>query len=214
MKFTPEKCRIPDEPNRPFIDSQEIWDFINNTKSTPERVHEIIQKSLDKNRLTMEETAVLVNTTDPALVEEIKEGARELKRRIYGNRIVLFAPLYVGNYCINNCKYCGFRSSNKEQVRTTLTDEELVRNVEALEDDGQKRLILVYGESPKYSPEYIAHTVKVTYATKKGKGSIRRVNINAAPLDVEGFRVVKEAGIGTYQIFQETYCPEIGRAHV
>ena len=139
MKFNPEKCRIPDEPNRPFIDSQEIWDFINNTKSTPERVHEIIQKSLDKNRLTMEETAVLVNTTAPALVEEIKEGARELKRRIYGNRIVLFAPLYVGNYCVNNCVYCGFRSSNKEQVRTTLTDEELVRNVEALEDDGQKR---------------------------------------------------------------------------
>ena len=184
MQFHPEKCRIPDEPNRPFISSEEIWDYINNTKSTPERVHEIIQKSLDKNRLTMEETAVLVNTTDPALVEEIKEGARELKRRIYGNRIVLFAPLYVGNYCVNNCVYCGFRSSNKEQIRTTLTDEELIRNVEALEDDGQKRLILVYGESPKYSPEYIAHTVKVTYATKKGKGSIRRVNINAAPLDV------------------------------
>ena len=209
MKFNPEKCRIPDEVGRPFIDSQEIWDYINNTVSTPERVRSIIRKSLDKQRLTMEETAVLVNTTDPALVEEIKEGARELKRRVYGNRIVLFAPLYVGNYCVNNCKYCGFRSSNREQVRTTLTDEELVRNVEALEEDGQKRLILVYGESPKYSPEFIAHTVKVTYATKKGNGSIRRVNINAAPLDVEGFRVVKEAGIGTYQIFQETYCPEI-----
>ena len=209
MKFNPEKCRIPDEVGRPFIDSQEIWDYINNTVSTPERVRSIIRKSLDKQRLTMEETAVLVNTTDPALVEEIKEGARELKRRVYGNRIVLFAPLYVGNYCVNNCKYCGFRSSNREQVRTTLTDEELVRNVEALEEDGQKRLILVYGESPKYSPEFIAHTVRVTYATKKGNGSIRRVNINAAPLDVEGFRVVKEAGIGTYQIFQETYCPEI-----
>ena len=165
MQFHPEKCRIPDEPNRPFISSEEIWDYINNTKSTPERVHEIIQKSLDKNRLTMEETAVLVNTTDPGLVEEIKEGARELKRSIYGNRIVLFAPLYVGNYCVNNCKYCGFRSSNKQQVRTTLTDEELVRNVEALEEDGQKRLILVYGESPKSSPADIAHTVKVTDAT-------------------------------------------------
>ena len=208
MQFHPEKCRIPDEIGKPFIDVDEIWDYINQTESTPERVRAIIQKSLDKNRLTLEETAVLVNTTDPALVEEIKEGARELKRRIYGNRIVLFAPLYVGNYCVNNCKYCGFRSTNKEQVRTTLTDEELVRSVEALEEDGQKRLILVYGESPKYSPEYIAHTVKITYATKKGNGSIRRVNINAAPLDVEGFRTVKEAGIGTYQIFQETYHPE------
>ncbi len=103
MQFHPEKCRIPDEPNRPFISSEEIWDYINTTKSPPERVYEIIQKSLDKNRLTMEETAVLVNTTDPALVEEIKEGARELKRRIYGNRIVLFAPLYVRNCCVNNC---------------------------------------------------------------------------------------------------------------
>ena len=98
MQFNPEKCRIPDEIGRPFIDPDEIWDFINNTQSTPERVRAIIQKSLDKNRLTLEETAVLINTTDPALVEEIKEGARELKRRIYGNRIVLFAPLYVGNY--------------------------------------------------------------------------------------------------------------------
>ena len=97
MKFNPEKCRIPDEIGKPFIDEQEIWDYINHTESTPERVRSIIQKSLDKNRLTMEETAVLINTTDPVLVEEIKEGARELKRRIYGNRIVLFAPLYVGN---------------------------------------------------------------------------------------------------------------------
>ena len=208
MKFNPEKCRIPDEIGKPFIDPEEIWDFINNTKSTPERVRALIQKSLNKERLTMEETAVLVNTTDPALVEEIKEGARELKRRIYGNRIVLFAPLYVGNYCVNNCKYCGFRSSNHEQVRTTLTDEEFVHNIEALEDDGQKRLILVYGESPKYSPEFIAHTTRLAYSVHKGNGSIRRVNINAAPLDVEGFRIVKEAGIGTYQIFQETYHPE------
>jgi len=208
MQFHPEKCRIPDEIGKPFIDVDELWDYINNTESTPERVHEIIQKSLDKNRLTLEETAVLINTTDPALVEEIKEGARELKRRIYGNRIVLFAPLYVGNHCINNCTYCGFRSSNRDQVRATLSDEELVHNVEALEEDGQKRLILVYGESPIYSPEYIAHTVNITYNTKKNNGSIRRVNINAAPLDVEGFRTVKEAGIGTYQIFQETYHPE------
>ena len=208
MQFHPEKCRIPDERMKPFIDVDEIWDLINNTVSTPERVRAIIQKSLDKNRLTLEETAVLINATDPALVEEIKEGARELKRRVYGNRIVLFAPLYVGNHCINNCSYCGFKVSNKSQVRKTLTDAELISNVEALEDDGQKRLILVYGEHPQYSPEYIAHTVGLTYATRKGNGSIRRVNINAAPLDIEGFRVVKEAGIGTYQIFQETYHPE------
>ena len=208
MKFTPEKCRIPDERMQPFIDPEEIWDLINNTESTPERVRELIAKSLSKQRLTMEETAVLLNTTDPTLIEEIKEGARQLKRLVYGNRIVLFAPLYVGNKCINNCQYCGFRSTNKEQVRTTLSDQELLNEVEALEETGQKRLILVYGEHPHYSPEFIAHTAKLVYTVKKNHGEIRRVNVNAAPLDIEGFKIVKEAGIGTYQIFQETYNPE------
>ncbi len=208
MKFTPEKCRIPDERMKPFIDPEEIWDLINNTKSTPERVRELIAKSLNKQRLTMEETAVLINTTDPALVEEIKEGARELKRLVYGNRIVLFAPLYVGNNCINNCQYCGFRVSNKEQIRATLSDQELIDEVEALEETGQKRLILVYGEHPTYSPEFIANNVRLVYNVKKKHGEIRRVNINAAPLEIEGFKTVKAAGIGTYQIFQETYNPD------
>jgi len=208
MKFTPEKCSIPDERMKPFIDPEEIWALINNTVSTPERVRQLIAKSLDKKRLSMEETAVLINTSDPELVEEIKEGARELKRRVYGNRIVLFAPLYVGNRCMNNCQYCGFRVTNKEQIRATLSDQELVNEVEALEDTGQKRIILVYGEHKDYSPEFIAHTVDVVYGVKKGNGEIRRVNINAAPLEIEGFKVVKASGIGTYQIFQETYNPE------
>ncbi|HAH57828.1 MAG: [FeFe] hydrogenase H-cluster radical SAM maturase HydG [Lentimicrobium sp.] len=208
MIFNPEKCRIPDQRMVPFIDPEEIWDIINNTKADKTRVREVIQKSLDKQRLTMEETAVLINADDPELIEAIKEGARELKKKVYGNRIVLFAPLYVGNKCTNNCKYCGFRASNKEAIRKTLNDAELVREVEALEDHGQKRLILVYGEHPEYSPEYIAHTVETVYGVKKGPGEIRRVNINAAPLDIEGFRTVKKAGIGTYQIFQETYHPE------
>jgi len=208
MKFTPEKYRIPDERMKPFIDTDEIWEFINNAKPTKERVREIIAKSLDKNRLNLEEVAILVNTTDPELVEEILQGARTLKERVYGNRIVLFAPLYIGNKCTNNCKYCGFRSSNKEAVRMTLSDEEIVREVEALEENGQKRLILVYGEHAHYSPEYIAHTVKLVYGIKKNNGEIRRVNINAAPLDMDGFKVVKDAGIGTYQVFQETYHPE------
>jgi len=161
MIFTPEKCRIPDQRMKNFIDPDEIWDYINNTKADKARVTDIIAKSLDKKRLTLEETAVLINATDPELIEQIKEGARELKKRIYGNRIVLFAPLYIGNKCINNCQYCGFRTSNKDQVRKTLSDQELVKTVENLEDTGQKRLILVYGEHPDYSPEYIAHTVDV-----------------------------------------------------
>ncbi|MGI6048231.1 MAG: [FeFe] hydrogenase H-cluster radical SAM maturase HydG [Petrimonas sp.] len=205
MKFTPEIYKIPDVPMQSFIDADEIWDYINNTVSTPERVQEVIAKSLEKKRLNLEEVAVLINADDKESINAIKEGAKELKQRIYGNRIVLFAPLYVGNKCSNNCTYCGFKASNKDAVRKTLTHEELIQEIEALEDIGQKRLILVYGEHAQYSPEFIAETVKVAYSVKKGNGEIRRVNINAAPLEIEGFRTVKEAGIGTFQVFQETY---------
>jgi len=208
MKFSPEKLSIPDQRMKPFIDPDEIWNLINNTKPEKQRVRDVIAKSLDKQRLTLEETAVLINAVGSGLADEIKEGARELKQKVYGNRIVLFAPLYVGNRCVNNCKYCGFRASNLEAIRKTLSDSEIVTEVEALEDNGQKRLILVYGEHPDYSPEYIAHTVKLVYGVKKGHGEIRRVNINAAPLDIEGFRTVGASGIGTYQVFQETYHPE------
>lgn len=208
MRFSPEKLSIPDQRMKPFIDPDEIWNFIHNSRPDKIRVREVIAKSLGKNRLTMEETAVLVNAVGTDLVDEIRQGARELKENVYGNRIVLFAPLYIGNRCTNNCQYCGFRVSNREAVRKTLSDDEIIAEVEALEDNGQKRLILVYGEHPDYSAEYIAHTVKLVYGIKKGHGEIRRVNINAAPFDIEGFRTVGESGIGTYQIFQETYHPE------
>lgn len=208
MKFNPEKYKIADERMKPFIDPDEIWEYIHTTVSTKARVQEIISKSLAKQRLNLEEVAVLLNTNDPEQIEEIKEGARTLKRTIYGNRIVLFAPLYIGNWCTNNCTYCGFRTSNTHEIRKTLTDKEIVDEITALEDDGQKRLILVYGEHPLYSPEFIAHSVKLAYTVKKGNGEIRRVNINAAPLEIDGFKTVKASGIGTYQVFQETYHPE------
>jgi 2-iminoacetate synthase len=204
MIFNPQKYALSDEPMKPFIDDLEIFAILSNTVSTPEKVQEVIQKSLSKKRLSLEETAILINATD-SQISEIKQGAKRLKKEVYGDRIVLFAPLYVGNYCVNNCKYCGFKASNKKAVRKTLSEEELIKNVEALEENGQKRLILVYGEHPSYSADYIADTVRTVYKVKKGNGEIRRVNVNAAPLDLEGFRKVKEAGIGTYQIFQETY---------
>ncbi|MCU0370846.1 MAG: [FeFe] hydrogenase H-cluster radical SAM maturase HydG [Bacteroidales bacterium] len=209
MKFQPQPYNIPDERMQPFIDPDEIGGLLARISPTPESVREVLQKSLSKNRLTLEETAILVSTVQPDLVEEIKAAARKLKKEVYGDRIVLFAPLYVGNFCTNNCKYCGFAASNKKALRKTLTHEELIQNVEALEENGQKRLILVYGEHPSYSPDYIADTVRTVYKVKRGRGEIRRVNINAAPLDIEGFKKVKEAGIGTYQVFQETYHPEI-----
>ena len=205
MIYDPQVYAIEDRAMVPFISEKEIEKTLKGAQPTRELVREIIAKSLNKKRLTMEETALLVNATDPELVEEIKAGARKLKEQVYGKRIVLFAPLYVGNLCINNCEYCGFRASNKSQKRTTLTHQELISEVEMLEDMGQKRLILVYGEHPKYTPEFIADTVQTVYKVKKGNGEIRRVNINAAPLDIQGFKTVLDAGIGTYQVFQETY---------
>jgi 2-iminoacetate synthase len=191
MQFKPEQYKIKDERMKPFIDSEEILNYLKDTKATKERVREVIAKSLAKNRLTLEETAILLNADDPELIEEIKQGAKDLKEKVYGNRIVLFAPLYVGNKCMNNCTYCGFKASNKEAIRKTLNDNELREEVEALEDNGQKRLILVYGEHTDYSPEFIAQSVETVYKVKKGNGEIRRVNINAAPLDIEGFKIVK-----------------------
>jgi 2-iminoacetate synthase len=208
MIYHPEQYSIKDERMKPFIDPDEIWDFINNTKATPERVREVIDKSLNKHRLSLEETAVLINAQEPELIEMIKEGARTIKERVYGNRIVLFAPLYIGNYCTNDCAYCGYKVTNKKIKRTTLNKQEIIDQVTALEDAGHKRLILVYGEHPAYSPKFIADSVKTVYGVTSKNGEIRRVNINAAPQDIEGFRTVKEAGIGTYQIFQETYDPK------
>jgi len=208
MIYNPQKYNIKDEPMKPFIDSDEIWNILNNTKATKERVREIIAKSLDKNRLSLEETSVLLNAKEPELIEEIKEGARTLKEKVYGHRIVLFAPLYIGNMCTNNCAYCGFKASNKSIKRVTLNKQELINQTVALENTGQKRLILVYGEHPKYNPEFIAESVRTVYGVKSGNGEIRRVNINAAPQTIEGFKIVKESEIGTYQVFQETYHPE------
>lgn len=205
MIYNPEKYSIPDERMVSFIDPDEIWHALNNANTDKSRVRDIIQASLNKKRLSLQETADLLMTTDPELIEEILEGARQLKEKVYGERIVLFAPLYVGDLCTNNCLYCGFRASNKEIKRVTLDFGELEKETLALIDQGHKRLILVYGEHPKYSAQFIHDTVKVVYATKHQNGEIRRVNINAAPFDIEGFRIIKDAGIGTYQIFQETY---------
>ncbi|MCB5246823.1 MAG: [FeFe] hydrogenase H-cluster radical SAM maturase HydG [Candidatus Cloacimonetes bacterium] len=203
---------INTEGVKSFIPTATIEALIESQKNAPEsRIREIIAKSLDKNRLEPEETAALLSVTDLELKQLILEGAHELKERIYGNRIVLFAPLYVGNECVNDCVYCGFRISNKECLRATLSHEQLVRETQSLVERGHKRLIMVYGEHPKYSPEFIAETVQTVYATKYKKGEIRRVNINAAPVDIEGFRTVKSVGIGTYQIFQETYHEETYR---
>ncbi len=194
------------ESEKTFIPEDEIFELLETTKNPDSvRVREILEKSLNKNRLEPEEVATLLNVEDKDLLEEIFHAARTLKERIYGNRIVLFAPLYIGNDCVNDCVYCGFRTSNPEVYRKTLTFDELRNEVKALVSKGHKRLIVVYGEHPRYSPEFIAETIRIIYDTKVGNGEIRRVNVNAAPQTVEGYKIIKEAGIGTFQIFQETY---------
>lgn len=188
-----------------FIDEACINGLLKGKKPDSKRVREIIAKSLAKEALSVAETAELLLADSPELIEEIFAAARELKKNVYGNRIVLFAPLYIGNKCVNDCTYCAFKRSNTYAIRRTLTEDEIRQQVISLENNGHKRLILVFGEHQAYDAEFIAKSVRAVYETKAGHGEIRRVNINAAPLDHEGYAIVKAAGIGTYQIFHETY---------
>ena len=188
-----------------FIDDDFLTKLLTGPQPSRSRIQEIISKSLAKEALTVEETADLLHADDPETVESIFAAARQLKTQVYGNRIVLFAPLYIGNACVNDCLYCAFRCSNQQAVRRTLTTTEIRQQVEALENVGHKRLIMVFGEHPQYNADYIADCVREVYDTRVGHGEIRRVNINAAPMDHDGYRKIKAAGIGTYQIFQETY---------
>ena len=198
-----------------FIDESTINGYLTNSAGNDaERLEAIIAKSHAKQALNLEETSFLINTDQPELVEKIFEAARQLKRDVYGRRIVLFAPLYVGSRCINDCSYCSFRRSNPTATRRTLSEPELKQQVSCLLDEGHKRLIMVYGEHAAYDADFIAETVRQAYSVQKGLDSIRRININAAPLDTEGFKKVHAAGIGTYQIFMETYHHETyGRVH-
>ncbi len=191
---------------RDFINDNELTELLAQKEPDAAEVRAIIQKSLNKEPLNLVETASLLNTKDKELIGEIFEAARTLKRTVYGNRIVLFAPFYIGNKCVNDCKYCAFRSSNHEQIRRTLTPEEIDAEVRRLERVGHKRLIIVFGESPLYDAEFIAGCVEQIYKIKEGHGGeIRRLNVNAAPMDIASYKRIKAAGIGTYQIFQETY---------
>jgi 2-iminoacetate synthase len=188
-----------------FIDDRRIEETLAAARPEPARVREVLAKALAKQRLEPAEAAALLAIEDRALWQEVFAAARKLKNDVYGNRIVLFAPLYVGDKCINNCAYCGFKCSNREVVRKTLSDDELRSELVALEGQGHKRLILVWGEHPDYSADEMARVVHLAYSTKARRGEIRRVNVNAAPLDVDGYRAMKAAGIGTYQVFQESY---------
>jgi 2-iminoacetate synthase len=200
------------EGGKDFIDDEKLRLLLERHKNPDrEQVRDILSKSLSLQRLEPHETATLLGIQDEDVWQEVFETAPLIKERVYGPRIVTFAPLYCSNLCVNSCVYCGFRSENRETTRRKLSLDEVRRETEALVSLGHKRLIVVYGEHPESDVGYIADTIRTVYDTKVGRGEIRRVNINAAPQSVENFRILKDVGIGTYQVFQETYHHETYR---
>src|SRR6056297_1805103 len=166
---------------RDFIDEELIWrELAAQSDPSPSRVGEIIAKSRELERLDPDETAALLNCEDPELWEEMYTAGLEIKQHVYGRRIVTFAPLYISNYCVNNCAYCGFRRENTSVERKCLSAEELRQETLALIRKGHKRLIMVYGEHPKTGADFIADTLRTVYSVKEGAGEIRRANVNAA----------------------------------
>jgi len=204
-----------------FIDEDEIFKNIaENSNPDTARIREILQKSLAIERLEPEETAALLSVEDESLLNEMQETAKEVKKRVYDNRIVFFAPLYMSNYCVNNCSYCGFRCTNKAEQRKTLTTEEIKAETRAMVNEGHKRMISVYGEHPKSDINYMCDSLKAVYSVQEkapngpGYGSIRRINVNAPPMSIDELKQLKDVGIGTYQVFQETYHkPTYRRVH-
>ena len=166
----------------------------------------ITDKARQAQGLTPEETAVLLQSTDDEVLHAIYRAAREVKEKIYGKRLVFFAPLYISNYCVNGCAYCGYRRDSKVIKRRRLSQEEVRLEVFSLEEMGHKRLAVEAGEDPVQCPiEYVLDTIKTIYSVKEKTGSIRRVNVNIAATTVENYRKLKDVGIGTYILFQETY---------
>ena len=200
-----KKSNIADE----FIDDSEILetlDYASKNKNNRELIESLIERAKDCKGLSHREAAVLLECELEDENEKMFKLAREIKQKFYGNRIVMFAPLYLSNYCINGCVYCPYHFKNKTISRKKLTQEDIKREVIALQDMGHKRLALETGEDPVNNPiEYVLESIKTIYGIKHKNGAIRRVNVNIAATTVENYRKLKDAGIGTYILFQETY---------
>ncbi|MBC8546005.1 [FeFe] hydrogenase H-cluster radical SAM maturase HydG [Clostridiaceae bacterium NSJ-31] len=192
-----------------FISDEEIQDtlaYAQAHKNDRALVETLLNRAADCKGLSHREAAVLLECDEPDLVERMYHLAEEIKQKFYGNRIVMFAPLYLSNYCVNGCRYCPYHGQNKHIARKQLSQEEIVKEVIALQDMGHKRLALETGEDPVRCPiEYVLESIKTIYGIKHKNGAIRRVNVNIAATTVENYRKLKEAGIGTYILFQETY---------
>ena len=195
-----------------FISHEEILDtlaYAQENKSNEKLIDAILEKAKLRKGLSHREASVLLACEMPDKIQQIYALAEQLKKDFYGNRIVMFAPLYLSNYCVNGCVYCPYHAKNKHIARKKLTQEEIVKEVMALQDMGHKRLALAAGEDPVNNPiEYILECIKTIYSIQHKNGAIRRVNVNIAATTVEEYRTLKEAGIGTYILFQETYHKE------
>ena len=202
------KSLIADE----FINHQEILDtlaYADQHKDDLALVDEILQKAEARKGLSHRDASVLLACEDPERLQRMYALAEQIKKDFYGNRIVIFAPLYLSNYCVNGCVYCPYHMKNKHIPRKKLTQEEVAKEVIALQDMGHKRLAIEAGEHPEMNPiEYILDCIHTIYSIKHKNGAIRRVNVNIAATTVENYRKLKEAGIGTYILFQETYHKE------
>ena len=192
-----------------FIDDAEVREtlaYAAANRNNRKLVNPLLDKARDCKGLTHREAAVLLECDLPEENERMFALARELKQKLYGNRIVMFAPLYLSNYCVNGCTYCPYHCTNKHIARKKLSQEEIVREVIALQDMGHKRLALETGEDPVHNPiEYVLESIRTIYGIHHKNGAIRRVNVNIAATTVENYRKLHEAGIGTYILFQETY---------
>ena len=195
-----------------FISHDEILDtlkYAEENAGNRELISSIIEKARACKGISHREATLLLECNDPELLEEIFSLAKEIKQKFYGNRIVMFAPLYLSNFCVNSCVYCPYHIKNKTIARKKLSQEDIEREVIALQDMGHKRLALEAGEDPLHNPiEYILESIKTIYGIKHKNGAIRRVNVNIAATTVENYRKLHEAGIGTYILFQETYHKE------
>lgn len=195
-----------------FIDDAEIkrtLAYAEEHKNDLDRIRDILKKAEDCKGLNYQDAMLLLECEDPQIHQEIFDLAGRIKEKFYGNRIVMFAPLYLSNYCINGCRYCPYHGQNKHIPRKKLSQEDIVKEVTALQDMGHKRLALEAGEDPKNNPiEYILECINTIYNIKHKNGAIRRVNVNIAATTVENYKKLKDAGIGTYILFQETYNKE------
>ncbi|MBQ5761345.1 MAG: [Clostridia bacterium] len=203
-KYDPKSTKAEE-----FINDEEILatlKYADENKNNTALIDSILEKAKEKKGLSHREASVLLACEDPDKIQQMYDLAHQIKLDLYGNRIVMFAPLYLSNYCVNGCTYCPYHYQNKHISRKKLTQEEIKKEVIALQDMGHKRLALEAGEDPVNNPiEYILESIKTIYSIKHKNGAIRRVNVNIAATTVENYRKLKEAGIGTYILFQETY---------